>query len=187
VAHNAERVKQKQSADYAADVAGLQVNPKDPYTFRVRLNQPYPQLRYLMAMPFTTPLAREAVARYGAELARHPVGCGPYRMTEYTRKQRIVLRVNPNRHEELYPTKGAPGDRAAGLLRDAGKRLPLTDGVVFNIIREGVTGWNLFLQGYLDSYGVTQENYQKVMSRAGQLSPEMVRRGVRLRREVSPN
>jgi oligopeptide transport system substrate-binding protein len=187
IEHNRDRLKNQQGSDYTAPVAGLQLDPKDLYTFRILLNQPYPQLRYLMAMHFTTPLAHEAVERYGKELARHPVGCGPYVLAEYVTKQRIVLAVNPNRRQEFYPFEGAPGDRQAGLLRDAGKRLPLNEGIVFNIIREGVTGWNLFLQGYQDSWGVSQQNYQQVMSRQGELSPEMVRKGVRLHRDASPN
>jgi hypothetical protein len=48
---------------------GLEPDP-DPYTFHITLSQPYPQLRYLMAMHFTTPLAHEAVEQYGKELAR---------------------------------------------------------------------------------------------------------------------
>ena len=67
----------------------------------------------------------------------------------------------------MYPSEGAPGDREAGLLKDAGKRLPLTDEIVFTIVREGITGWNLFLQGYQDAWGVTQTNYQQVMTPAG--------------------
>jgi ABC-type transport system substrate-binding protein len=187
VDHNTDRLKHKQGADYQYPVAGLQLDPKDPYTFRILLNQPYPQLRYLMAMTFTTPLAHEAVERYGKELARHPVGCGPFVVTEYTPKARIVLQKNPNRYPEFYPTDGMPEDAAAGLLQDAGKPLPLVDTIVYNIIREGITSWNLFLQGYQDSAGIMQSNFQQVMSHNGELSPEMKRRGVRLQREVSAN
>jgi ABC-type transport system substrate-binding protein len=76
-----------------------------------------------MAMHFTTPIPREAVEKYGQEFAlQHPVGCGPYVMSEYKPKQRIVLTANPNRHHAVYPTEGMPGDREAGLLQDAAKR-----------------------------------------------------------------
>jgi ABC-type transport system substrate-binding protein len=187
VAHNRARAEKEQPADYTRPVAGLVLDPNDPYTFRILLNQPYPQLRYLMAMHFTTPLAYEAVTKYGAELARHPVGCGQYVMTEHVKKQRITLEVNPNRPVERYPADGEPGDREAGLLDDAGRQLPLVERVVFNILREGVTGWNLFLQGYQDVWGVTQENYQQVMTQAGQLSPEMRDRKIRLDRATDPN
>jgi oligopeptide transport system substrate-binding protein len=180
--------------DYAAPVEGLQPDPRDPYTFRIVLNQPYPQLRYLMAMHFTSPLAHEAVDKYGDEnlgpgapdsgkLSVHPVGCGAFKLTEYTKKSRIVLRANPNYRAETYPVEGAPGDREAGLLADAGKRLPLASAVQFNIIRESITSFNEFLQGYEDLAGVTQQNYQQVMAQPGQLSPEMRERGYGLHRD----
>jgi ABC-type transport system substrate-binding protein len=140
-----------------------------------------------MAMHFTTPLAHEAVEHYGKDLANHCVGCGPYVMTEYTKKQRIVLEANPNRMPEFYPTEGAPGDREKGLLADAGKQLPLTQTVNISFLKEGTTGWNLFQQGYLDQWVVTQENYQQVMARAGLLSDEMVKKGIKLHRAVTPN
>ncbi|MBW3623629.1 MAG: hypothetical protein KY468_09515 [Armatimonadetes bacterium] len=181
---NSELLKKGKLADYSAPVEGLQLDPNDPYTFRILLNQPYPQLRYLMAMHFTTPQAHEAVKKYGDELARHPVGCGPYVLAEFIPKQRIVLKANPNRYPEYYPTEGEPGDREKGLLKDAGKRLPLNEMIVYSTVKEGITGWNLFLQGYLDAWGVTQENYTQVMSRQGSLSGEMKRKGVRLDRSV---
>jgi ABC-type transport system substrate-binding protein len=176
-----------QGPDYAANVAGLQTDPKDPYTFRIVLNQPYPQLRYLMAMHFTTPLAHEAVARYGDKLREHPVGSGQYTVAEYTKKQQIVLKANPNRPLEYYPTEGMPGDREAGFLDDAGKQLPLAEEIVYKFVPERITAWNLYLQGYLDRYSVTQDNFRQVMSPQGGLSPEMKRRGVKLRKVANPN
>ncbi|MCC6446052.1 MAG: hypothetical protein IT210_21685 [Armatimonadetes bacterium] len=185
---NRERARRKELADYRPPISGLKLDPKDPYTFRVYLNQPYPQLRYLMAMHFTSPQAHEALKYYNKEgLARHPVGCGPYRLAEFTPKQRIVLKANPNRRPEYYPAEGEPGDRKAGLLKDAGKPLPMIGTIVYRYVREGITGWNLFLQGYLDEWGVNQTNYQQVISKQGYLSEEMVRKGVRMNREVAAN
>jgi ABC-type transport system substrate-binding protein len=106
-----ELLKKTGDVDVNTPVEGLQADPSDPYTFRIRLNQPYPQLRFLMAMHFTSPVPREAVQKYKDEFARHPVGSGEYVMTEYTPKQRIVLQANPNRRPETYPTEGDPGDR----------------------------------------------------------------------------
>jgi ABC-type transport system substrate-binding protein len=174
-------------ADYGLPVEGLQTDPKDPYLFRIVLNQPYPQLRYLMAMAFTTPLAPEATERYGKELGRHPVGNGPYVLAEWLPKQRIVLRRNPNyRRDDLYPAEGMPGDRERGLLADAGQRLPLNDGIVFTVVREGITAWNLFQQGYLDAYGVDQTNYSQVVSRVGSITPQMAAKGITLSSSTPP-
>ncbi|HLJ56073.1 MAG TPA: ABC transporter substrate-binding protein [Chthonomonadaceae bacterium] len=184
----------KARVDYAADIPGLQLDPSDPYTFRILLNQPYPQLRYLMAMHFTTPLAHEAVDRYGDEnlgkdapddqkFSVHPVGSGSFKVTEYIKNLRIMLVANPNYRPEFYPTEGQPGDRENGLLADAGKRLPLVKSIRFNIIRESITSFNEFLQGYEDLAGVSQQNFQQVMTVSGRLSPEMQARGLGLHRD----
>ena len=158
------------------------------------LNQPYPQLRYLMAMHFTTPMAHEAVEKYGdenldarakdiAKLSVHSVGCGAFQVTEYVKKSRIVLQANPNYRGEFYPSEGARGDREEGMLADAGKRLPLARTIQFNIVRESITSFNAFQQGYQDIAGVTQQNFQQVMTQPGRLSPEMAERGFGLHRD----
>jgi ABC-type oligopeptide transport system, periplasmic component len=176
-----EKAKEK---NYDKEMEGVQLDPKDPYTFHVILNQPYPQLRYLMAMHFTAPQAREAVEYYKDEYPRHPVGCGPYYLSDYQPKQRLVLTVNPNRHKDVYPSIGMPGDAEAGLLADAGKQLPLTEKIVFNIIRESTSSWNLFTQGYLDAAGVNNNNFQQVFTASNALSPELEKKGVSLRKET---
>jgi oligopeptide transport system substrate-binding protein len=183
--HQADLKKAGQKPDYSFPIEGLELDPNDPYTFRIKLNQPYPQLRYLMAMHFTSPLAHEAVEKYGKELARHPVGCGPYKLTEYRPKGGITLVANDNyRKDDFYPSEGAPGDREAGLLKDAGKQLPLVKEIHLNVVREGTTIWNMFLQGYTDIGGVGRTNFQQVMANNGQLSPEMKARGLGLHRDV---
>ena len=112
------RNEQNQGMDWTREVEGLQPDPKDPYSFRIVLNQPFPQLRFLMAMHFTTPIAREAVEYYGKDgYGRHPVGCGPFVMKEWLEKQRIVLERNPNFFGQTYPGRGragGPGGRPAG-------------------------------------------------------------------------
>lgn len=137
-----------------------------------------------MAMHFTSPLAHEAIEKYGKDLAQHPVGSGAFMLGDLKPRGHIYLKANPNYREETYPTEGAPGDREAGLLKDAGKRLPLVKEVHFGIIRENITAWNLFMQGYQDRSGVTQSNYQQVLGQAGQISDEMKRNGIELHRDV---
>ncbi|HVK05395.1 MAG TPA: ABC transporter substrate-binding protein [Armatimonadaceae bacterium] len=177
----------KRKAQYDREMEGVRVDPSDPLTFTVTLSQPYPQLKYLMAMHFTSPQAREAVEHYGAEYPRNPVGSGPYTLTEFKSKQRLVLTKNPGRHKDVYPSEGTPADVEAGLLADAGKELPLNDKVVFSVVKESTSSWNLFLQGYLDAAGVGAVNYQQVVTPSGSLSPELIQKGVSLRKETQMN
>ena len=46
----------------------------DRYTLQIKLRQPYPQLIWVLTMPYAFVIPREAVAHYGAEFRRHPVG-----------------------------------------------------------------------------------------------------------------
>ncbi|MSQ98328.1 MAG: heme-binding protein, partial [Xanthomonadales bacterium] len=56
------------------DVAGLRA--LDDYTIQIRLNGPFPQLTHTLAQGFSAVVPAEAVAKYGRELAIHPVGSG---------------------------------------------------------------------------------------------------------------
>jgi ABC-type transport system substrate-binding protein len=157
--YNQERDEQENPIwiDYDKfDLPGVQV--VDDLTYTITVNQDFPQLLYWMTMPFFSPIPREAVRFYfqhaAAErnftLDRHPVGTGPYTLTENRPNYRLVLDRNPNFREELYPAEGSPGDMEAGLLDSAGKPMPFVDRAVYLLDREAPPRWNKFLQGYYD-------------------------------------
>src|SRR5690606_7263769 len=70
-------------------VGGIEgIRTPDPHTLEIVLEEPYPQILYWFAMPFTTPMPWEAVQYYDGKegrppLADHPVGSGPYVLTSY--------------------------------------------------------------------------------------------------------
>jgi ABC-type oligopeptide transport system substrate-binding subunit len=142
-----------------------------------------------MAMPYTAPVAHEAVGYYNAPgregFARHPVGTGAFRLKSWKRQHRIILEKNPTFRTEYYPRTGAPGDREQGLLADAGKRLPLLDEVWYTIISAAQPVWLLFLQGYLDASGIPQEQFDKVVTRNLDLSDKFAKKGINL--EIARN
>jgi len=164
----------------------------DKYTYRVTLNGRYPQFVYWLAMPFFAPMPWEAERFFHQEgmLARNftldwwPVGTGPYMLTEHDPNARIVLERNPNFHGESYPGEGEPGDRAAGLLADAGKPLPFIDRVVFSREKENVPYWNKFLQGYYDAAGIGSDQFDQAVrvniEGASEPSSEMASKGITL-------
>jgi oligopeptide transport system substrate-binding protein len=185
---DSEAFAQNKTKQYDAPLKGIQVDPSDPYTFHITLTQPYPQLRYLMAMHFTTPQAREAVEKYGKdEYARHPVGCGPMMLGEYKTKQRIALVRNPTGLKSTYPSEGEAGDAEKGFLKAAGQPLPILDKVVFNIVKERTSLWNMFLQGYIDSAAVNSGNVSQVVTPVGGFSKELEEKGVQIRRAPQTN
>lgn len=173
------------------------------HDFEVVLTEPYPQLLYWFAMEFTTPMAWEAVAWWDGQdgresLAEHPVGSGPFRLTRYDKRHRIVLERFDDwygrRHPEwkapaaVYPDRGEPGDAAAGLLDPAyvGKPLPFVERIELRYEKDPIPSFNKFLQGYYDASGVLEESFDRVVKN-DRLSEDMAARGMRLTKTVVPS
>ena len=177
-------------------LAGAEV--VDRYTYRIRLQGKYPQFMYWLAMPFFAPVAPEVDAFYhrpgmtqrNFTLDWHPVGTGPYQLSVNDPNRQIRLTRNPYFHGERYPSSGDPGDRAAGLLRDAGKPLPFIDTIVFTLEKETIPYWNKFLQGYYDLAAVNSDSFDQAIRIDAkgdpQLSDAMRAQGMSLVSAVMP-
>jgi ABC-type transport system substrate-binding protein len=164
------------------------------------LREAYPQILYWFAMPFTAPQAWEAVATYDGRdgrdnLADHPVGTGPFRLTRYERLNRIVLERNPNwygvLHPEwrapgtVYPSSGTPADAAAGLLAAdvVGRPLPFLDRIELRREPESVPAFMKFMQGYYDQSPIVRESFDRTVQH-GTLTADLSSRGLQLGRVV---
>jgi ABC-type transport system substrate-binding protein len=187
---------------YAA-VSGIEgVRVQGETKLELVLKEPYPQILYWFAMPFTTPVPWEAIAYYDGNEGRphfadHPVGTGPYRLSLYRKHDRMVLEKSPNwygvRHPEwqaegaVYPSEGEVGDREAGLLPPdlVGQPLPFVERIEFRREKESIPAFNKFLQGYYDASGIIRESFDKVIHEDS-LSPEMEALGIRLEKSVVP-
>ncbi len=169
--------------DYSLDVPGLKA--LDDHTLQITLTASSEQFLFSLAMPFTSPVPKEAVDLYGEDFARNPVGTGPYiyRRKESNLNSKIILDRNPNYRKEYYPKEGAPGDRENGLLEDAGKPLPRNDRVVIHIIEEDQPNWLNFMSGKLDVAGIPKDNFSSAVDEVGNLRPELSKAGVKLIRE----
>ncbi len=190
-------------AQYAA-AGGIEgVRVQGPHELEVVLAEPYPQLLYWFAMPFTAPVPWEAVAFYDGREGRdffkdHPVGAGPFRILHYARRSRIALERNPlwygALHPEwkapgaVYPAQGEAGDAELGRLDPAsvGRTLPFLDRLELRIEKEDIPAFTKFLQGYYDASGVIQESFDEVVHE-GALSPAMAALGMKLEKSVQPS
>lgn len=151
----------------------------DDYTVQFKLVKPFPQFLYALAMPFTFIVAKEAVETFGQEFQNNPVGTGPFVLPYFDNSNRIVYTRNPSFREKLYPTEGEEGDEAKGLLSDAGKKLPLVDKVIVNIIIESQPQWLNFQKGSADLMSVPKDNFDQAIVN-GKLAPDMEKKGIRL-------
>lgn len=171
----------------------------DAHTFRIILKTKYPQFVYWLAMPFFSPVPEEAALFYkqgplidkNIVIDRFPVGTGPYMIDTFNPNMEIILERNGNFHYEAYPDKGEEGDAEKGLLKDAGKKLPFIDKIVFKLEKETIPRWNKFLQGYYDNSGITSESFDQAVNitAAGmaEVSDEMKERGISLITSVRPS
>ena len=169
----------------------------DRYTYRIKIRGVYPQFLYWLSMPFFAPLPKEVdqfyaqpgMAEKNITLDWYPVGTGPYMLTVNNPNRRMVLERNPNFHLETYPDEGDPGDKEAGLLDDAGKRLPFVDKVVYSLEKESIPYWNKFLQGYYDSSGISSDSFDQAVHIGNQgeavLTEAMKEKGIHLKTSIA--
>jgi oligopeptide transport system substrate-binding protein len=186
--------------DQYTAVGGISgIDSSSRYVLDVTLHKPYPQIKYWFAMEFSTPVPWEAVAFYDGEEGRprfddHPVGTGPYVLTQYHKRARYVLERSENwygvRHPEwnapaaTFPIEGEEEDRLSGRLDYAGRSLPFIDRVEVRREKEGIPRFNKFLQGYYDASAIITESFDKVVQEDA-LSPEMEERGISLDKAVA--
>jgi len=176
----------------------------DRHTFEIVLQHPYPQMLYWMALPFFAPVPPEAIEFYNQRpllersiiFDKSLVGTGPFLLREFDPTNQIVLERNRRFRPERYPDLPRPPDddaealahyeamKAAGMLADVGKRLPMLDRIVYRMERESIPRWNKFLQGYYDDSGIQSDLFDqavKLSSRGtSELTEGLEKLGIRL-------
>lgn len=172
----------KEPTDYSREVEGLRA--LDENTLQIKLTGPYPQLLYILAMHYSFAVPHEAVEYYGADFVNHPVGTGPYKLHSWKRNYRIEFVRNPKWAEtgrvELYPSEGTEEQRAAGLLKDAGKPVPFIDRIVQFVVDDQTTTWMMFLSGQFSFSGISRDNWDAVITGNKQLNDDLKQRGIDL-------
>jgi ABC-type transport system substrate-binding protein len=170
-------------ADYDAPPPGLRA--LDDRTLQITLAEPYPQLLWILAMPYAAAIPREAVEFYGPDFPNHPVGTGPYVLASMRQNHRYEYRANPAWTDPSHPrTDAVPADAPTP---DAGRPLPLTPRIVETVVGDASTAWLLFLTHALDKTGISNDQWDSVIAATPSgpaLRPEIAARGIRL--ESSP-
>ncbi len=182
-------------------IAGVRVI--DALTLEIEIDQPYPQIVYWFAMPFTAPMPWEAVAMYdgrdgraGARRSsgrRRRVPPRPLRSPEPHRAGRATTNWYGIRHPEwhapaaVYPSEGTPDDAAAGLLDPAmvGRPLPFIDRIELRRDPELVPAFIKFMQGYYDETSpIISESFDHLVH-DGALTADMSALGLELEKTVT--
>jgi ABC-type transport system substrate-binding protein len=179
-----EALKAKADFNYDRPIAGLKA--LDRHTLQIKLAQPRPRLLYKLAdMPI---MAREVVEAYGEHIMEHPVGTGPYKLTQWRRSSLMVFERNPTYREVHYDAEPNADDAEgqALLQRLKGRRLPMIDRVEVGVVEQGQPRWLAFLNGEFDILGVPLE-FATVAAPKGKLAPNLEKRGVRMHRVLAPD
>jgi len=160
--------------DYSVSIEGLKAI--DDYTFQIVLKQPYPQLLNALAMPYASAVAREVVDKYGPEVINHAVGTGAFIVSSYNPNDQIVYKKNPN-YWGKFPSDGPSPE-------DAGKQLPLVDGVVVRVIIEDQPLWLHFLKGEIDRVAIPKDNFGTAVKVLDPKKPSSIE-NVELNKEIA--
>jgi ABC-type transport system substrate-binding protein len=162
------------------DIPGLQA--PDRYTLRIRLNEPDNNFLFYMAMPATSVVAREVIDAYPGQAGNHPVGTGPFILSEWKHSDRMVLLANPDSSAVFHATPGNDSlDRAIDAALE-GQKLPRVDRVEVKIAEEFQGRMLGFLNGEYDYLEQVPESMTEMVIHNGQLKPELAARGMQLTR-----
>ncbi len=123
----------------------VSVEALDPLTVRAVYSKPYADV----LDSWTLPIVPEHLAGRDADLltgefAKHPVGCGPFRLVKAEPGRGIVLEANPSYWDGR----------------------PLLDRISFDVLPDERTSYQALLRGDLDLLGVTPDTFRAAESAA---------------------
>jgi oligopeptide transport system substrate-binding protein len=75
-------------------ISGVKV--VDPQTIQFKLTSPDLSFLYALSMEFCDVVPKEWIVKWGKNVNRHPLGTGPFYMTEWSTGRKITLAKNPN-------------------------------------------------------------------------------------------
>lgn len=182
-------LKAKKPFPYDTEVEGLRA--LDRYTLQVKTREPRPRLiEFLFAgSDLFGAVAREVVEHYGDTISEHPVGTGPFVLKSWRRSSQLVFERNPAYRERIYEASPAPDDAEAQAIwaRLKGRRLPMIDRVVVDIIVESQPRWLAFLNNEHDFIERVPEEFITQAAPGRKLAPNLAKRGMHAAFTLAPD
>ncbi|MFG6412422.1 ABC transporter substrate-binding protein [Roseateles sp. DC23W] len=182
-------IRSKQAFPYDTEVEG--VKALDRYTLQVKTAQPRPRLieSIFANNDLYGAVAREVVEFYGDKIMEHPVGTGPFKLTGWRRSSQMVLERNPTYRERFYDAQPAANDAEgqAILAKFKGRRIPMIDRVVIDVIVERQPRWLAFLANEHDFIEKVPEEFITQAAPGGKLAPNLAKRGMQAVFTLAPD
>ena len=79
------------------------VQTPDDYTLTLKLKAPYPQLKYVLAMSFLSPIPSETVRMYNNNFENKIIGTGPFKLEHWVKNSKIILKKFDGYRDSQYP------------------------------------------------------------------------------------
>lgn len=129
----------------------------DDSTLQIKLKDPFAPFLGLLSMPYAYVVPREAVAYYGENFRKHPVGTGAFKFKFWKEGVKLVLRKN-----DKYFEKDANGNA-----------LPYLEAINVTFIVDKQSVFLEFIKGNIDFISGIDPNYKdEILTRKGTLQPK---------------
>ncbi len=182
---HAAKAKSSGKFDYDAKIPGIQA--VDRYTLRFRLKETDYNFLYIVAHISLGIVAREVIEAYGDDTMAHPVGTGPYMLTSWTRRSKIVLEANPEYRGFVWDFAASDPAWDDAVIKDMrGKKMPQVGRVEITVIEEAQSRWLAFQQKELDYFAVP-ETFAPNAVDGEKLKPDLAKQAIRLERVPDPD
>lgn len=176
---------EKPGAEFNYDKEVEGIHALDRYTIQFKMKDPQPRFLYQLAdSSILGAVAREVVEKYGDKIMEHPVGTGPFMLSQWTRSSKITFVKNPNFREEYYVAEPAADDTLSQEVyrQMKGKRIPIVDKVVISIIDEVQPRWLSFLGNEHDFLMYLPQQFANQAIPNNKLAPNLAKKGIRIER-----
>ena len=150
----------------------------DDQTLQIKLKRPYPQLKYALAMSFTSPIPMESVIYYKNMLEESMIGTGPFFLSQWVKSSKIVLEKFDGYRNEFFPNAGDKYSHEQSLLNDQGRKIPFLKKVTMNVIKEDQTRWLNFMAKKIDFLSIPKDNFAMAIDVDGSLAKNLSDKGI---------
>ncbi|QCK16032.1 ABC transporter substrate-binding protein [Mangrovivirga cuniculi] len=149
--------RDKIKVDENGEIAEDWVKAIDDYTLEITLNEPFAPFLEILTMPYTFPVPKEAVDKYGKDFRTNPVGTGPFMLNTWKENNTLIMVKN-----EDYWKKDING-----------KQLPYLDAVEVSFINDKNQELLTFQQGKLDFVsGILSASVDLILNKDGEPKEE---------------
>ena len=169
--------------DYDSEVEGLRA--VDRYTLQIKLVKPnYNFIHLFTYCLISCAVAREIVEAAPDKIMEHPVGTGPYMLSEWRRSSKITMVANPNYRDVRYEATPPEDDKVAHQIyaKLKGRTLPMTPRVEISIIEQTQPRWLAFLNDEQDFLERLPNEFSSVAIPNSKLAPNLAKRGITMDR-----